>query len=229
MIPFLEGGHFECVGTPHQLFEFSRKLLQETVLPLKPLRISFDIDNTLVKHKHPNESDAEPIHHIVTLLKRLEACGHTIILYTARKMRTYAGNSGAVLADVGLSTFQSLKELGILFHEIYFRKSFAHVYTNDSAVNPIYNFTREFGFDDFRVRQRRKRSVWSGKQRQVGSCLLGEQFKLHKESTRSHLICLALDGSLRGSTSVIWVSFACSLAGTSGTMVPGGLSVSAIS
>jgi len=120
------------------------------VLPLKPLRISFDIDNTLVKHKHPNESDAEPIHHVVTLLKRLEACGHTIILYTARKMRTYAGNSGAVLADVGLSTFQSLKELGILFHEIYFGKSFAHVYIDDSAVNPIYNFTREFGFDDFR-------------------------------------------------------------------------------
>jgi len=85
---------------------------------------------------------------------------------------------------------------------------------------------RNFKVHCWRVRQRRKRSLWSGKQRQVGSCLLGEQFKLHKKCTRSHLISLALDGSLRGSTSVIWVSFAYCLAGTSGTMVPGALSVS---
>jgi len=118
------------------------------VLPLKSLRICFDIDNTLVKLKYSRGSDPEPIDRVVTLLRRLEACGHTIILYTARKMRTHAGNSGAALADIGLSTFQSLKELRIPFHEIYFGKPFAHVYIDDSAVNPIYNFTREFGFDD---------------------------------------------------------------------------------
>ena len=79
------------------------------------------------------------------------------------------------------------------------------------------------------VRKRGKRSLWSGKQRQLRSCLLDEQLKLQKESTRSHLISLALDGSLGGSTGVIWISFTCSVAGSSGTMVPGGLSVSAIS
>ena len=76
------------------------------------------------------------------------------------------------------------------------------------------------------VRRRRKRSLCSGKQRQLRSCFLHEQLKLLKESTRSHLISLALDGSLGGSTGVIWGSFPCSVVGT---MVPGGLSVSAIS
>jgi len=35
-----------------------------------------------------------------------------------------------------------------------------------------------------------------------------------KQLKESHLISLALDGSLGGSTGVIWVSFACSVAGT---------------
>jgi len=48
------------------------------------------------------------------------------------------------------------------------------------------------------VRRRRKRSLCSGTQRHLSSCFLHQQLKLQKESTISHLISLALDGSLGG-------------------------------
>lgn len=107
------------------------------MLTTKTLRICFDIDNTLVsKPKVPGDySSVEPIDKNVDLLRRLKSSGHVIILHTARKMSTHAGNAGKALADIGRTTFETLEKFEIPFDEIYFGKPSADFYIDDKAIN----------------------------------------------------------------------------------------------
>jgi hypothetical protein len=58
---------------------------------IKKLRFCFDLDNTLVTFpKIPNDyTTVEPIQNTINYLKYLKTFGHTIIIYTARRMKTH--------------------------------------------------------------------------------------------------------------------------------------------
>lgn len=138
---------FACVGTPWQLEEFLRMIRAKKV-KVKPRRFCFDLDNTLVKMPAvPGDySTCEPIWKNIKLVQQLKDAGHHIIIYTARRMKTHRGNVGAILADVGLITFEQLKKYEIPCDEIHFGKPYANVYIDDLAVHALIDTEKELGW-----------------------------------------------------------------------------------
>lgn len=134
---------FNCVGTPLQLQIYCNK----NKIYSEPLRICFDLDNTLVSYpKTPGDySSVEPINKNINFLKLLKELGHTIIIYTARRMKTHNGSVGAVISDIGKITFDALDKFDIPYDEIYFGKPYAHFYIDDLAVNPYISLDKSLG------------------------------------------------------------------------------------
>lgn len=97
------------------------------------MRICFDLDNTLCTGA-PYE-EAEPYRWVSKYLKELKEEGHTIIIYTARKMNTHNGNIGLVNKSIGLLTFKQLEEWDYVYDEIYFGKPAADIYIDDKGFH----------------------------------------------------------------------------------------------
>lgn len=97
------------------------------------MRICFDLDNTLCSGE--TYSDTQPYVWASELLRKLRNQGHTIIIYTARKMGTYNGNIGKVNKSIGLLTFNQLEEWDFEYDEIYFGKPAADIYIDDKSYN----------------------------------------------------------------------------------------------
>ena len=111
------------------------------------LRICFDLDNTLVTYPRvPGDySTVLPVDSTISVARWARAEGHTIIIYTARRMMTHANNVGRVTADIGRVTFDTLEKFNIPYDEIIFGKPIADVYIDDRAVNPFLNSLRALG------------------------------------------------------------------------------------
>ena len=134
---------FDCVGTPLQLRVYCEKETRKT-----KLRFCFDLDNTLVSFPQtPNDySSVLPSQKNIDYLKFLKSQGAYIIIYTARRMKTHKGNVGAIVADIGKITIQTLEKFEIPYDEIVFGKPHAHFYVDDLAVNAFSSLDKELGF-----------------------------------------------------------------------------------
>jgi capsule biosynthesis phosphatase len=120
------------------------------------LRFCFDLDNTLVtlpKIVGDYES-VEPIWKNINYLKFLKNIGHTIIIHTARRMKTHNGNVGAVISDIGPVTIETLKKYEIPYDELYFGKPYAHFYIDDLAVNANSNIENFIGIHNIQTKPR---------------------------------------------------------------------------
>ncbi|KAM3496782.1 hypothetical protein MY10362_009847 [Beauveria mimosiformis] len=131
---------FNVVGTPEQLTSFLARAKSGSLpsrIPRRKSRFCFDLDMTLVGAPViPGDySTCPPIEANIKLVQQLYHTGHHIIIQTARRMRTHHGNVGAVIADIGTTTFQQLAKYNIPFHDIHFGKPYADVYIDDLAVN----------------------------------------------------------------------------------------------
>ena len=125
----------KLIGNTNQLFH-------------KPLRICFDLETLVTLPVVPNDySTVKPIHKMVVLLKNLKKLGHTIIIYTARRMELHHHNIGKVIRDIGLITFQTLEKFSIEYDEILFGKPLADIYIDDKSLNPCINDISFFGID----------------------------------------------------------------------------------
>ena len=142
----IEINNFNCVGTPLQLKTYCNKFKKSS----EPLRICFDLDNTLVTHPViPNDYDSVlPIQRNIDYLKLLKYLGHIIIIYTARRFKTHNGNIGAITADIGKITFDTLDKFDIPYDEIFFGKPYAHYYIDDLAVNSNLPLDKALGIYD---------------------------------------------------------------------------------
>jgi capsule biosynthesis phosphatase len=111
------------------------------VVPMPKLRICFDLDNTLVTYPYSigDYTSVKPVSTMVTLARELHAMGHTIIIYTARRMETHKYNVGAVIKDIAKDTITTLETLEIPYDELLFGKPLADIYIDDRAVNPFRN------------------------------------------------------------------------------------------
>jgi capsule biosynthesis phosphatase len=138
--------NFHCVGTPLQLQIYCNNNKADS----KPLRICFDFDNTLVSYPTiPGDySSVKPITKNIKFLRLLKGLGHTIIIYTARRMRTHGGNVGKVVADISQVTLDTLNKFDIPYDEIYFGKPYANFYIDDLAVNPYISLNQSIGIYD---------------------------------------------------------------------------------
>lgn len=150
---------FHCVGTPLQVRVFCSNYENED-----KKRFCFDLDNTLVTFPRitGDYTSVEPIKKNIELCRYLKKKGHHIIIYTARRMRTHNGNIGAIMAELGKITLDTLKEFNIPYDEIYFGKPYAHHYIDDLAVNTVFNLERELGFYETKVDERDFNSIVTG-------------------------------------------------------------------
>lgn len=135
-----------CLGTPLHLRLFSRN--SDRFITNKPKRYCFDLDNTLVTYPkvHGDYSTVEPIKKNIKFVRNLKSKGHTIIIYTARRMKTHNGNTGKLLADIGRLTFETLDNFDIPYDEIYFGKPYADVYIDDLGLSVFNDLEKELGF-----------------------------------------------------------------------------------
>ena len=99
------------------------------------MRICFDIDGTICELKNyiGSYEKVQPLPGVVELMKKLKNEGHTIILYTARHMKTCRGNLGLVIAKQGKTLFDWLEKFEIPYDEIYFGKPYADIYIDDNC------------------------------------------------------------------------------------------------
>ncbi len=141
-----------CLGTPLHVRLFCNNFPIFNAINNKKMvesnRYCFDLDNTLVTFpKIKNDyTSVLPINKNINFLKYLKTLGHTIIIYTARRMRTNSGNLGNVLADIGKITFETLEKFNIPFDEIYFGKPYADFYIDDLSISSYDNLEKELGF-----------------------------------------------------------------------------------
>ena len=134
---------FHCVGTPLQLKIYCNKNKDH----INNLRVCFDLDNTLVTHPtiSGDYTSVLPIQRNIDFLKLLHTLGNAIIIYTARRMKTHKGNVGAIVADVGKITLDTLDKFDIPYDEIYFGKPYADFYIDDLAVNANSSLDKALG------------------------------------------------------------------------------------
>ena len=133
---------FHVLGTPQQIIEFAKSY------PTEKKRFVFDLDNTLVTFPTiaGDYTSVKPISKTINYLRNLKKEGHHIIIHTARRMRTHGGNVGAIIADIGEITMNTLKKFDIPYNELFFGKPYAHFYIDDSMINPKTKLNKELGF-----------------------------------------------------------------------------------
>jgi len=137
--------NFSCVGTPLQL-----KIYCESNTTKEPKRFCFDLDNTLVTYPRiPGDySTVDPISKNIEYLRFLKESGNYIIIYTARRMKTHKGNVGAIIADIGKITIETLSNFKIPYDELFFGKPHADFYIDDLGVNVFHPIDKVVGFID---------------------------------------------------------------------------------
>jgi capsule biosynthesis phosphatase len=148
---------FDVVGTPFQYKLFQNKFMQNKNLDyFKNYRICFDFDNTLVTYpKIPADyTSVEPISENIEFARFLKKLGCTIIVYTARRMKTHSGNVGKITADVGKITIDTLDNFAIPYDELYFGKPYAHAYIDDLVINAFDDYQQELGVNNFSIDER---------------------------------------------------------------------------
>lgn len=148
---------FDVVGTPFQYKLFQNKFMQNKNLDyFKNYRICFDFDNTLVTYpKIPADyTSVEPINENVEFVRFLKKLGCTIIIYTARRMKTHNGDVGKITADVGKITIDTLENFEIPYDELYFGKPYAHAYIDDLVINAFDDYQQELGVNNFSIDER---------------------------------------------------------------------------
>lgn len=151
---------FVCVGTPKQLQKFlvdlrngkldseSFKTKSAADILQKKRRFCFDLDGTLVSFPvvAKDYRTVLPIESNIALAQELHANGHTIIIQTARRMKTHGGNVAAVISDIGQLTMETLDKFNIPYDELIFGKPHADVYIDDNAIHAQMNTFKELGW-----------------------------------------------------------------------------------
>ena len=141
-----------CIGTPTQLrlfyHNYPKVNCENNIMKIKNQRICFDLDNTLVTFsKNMNDyTSVKPIEKNIKFLRYLKKFGNTIIIYTARRMRTHKGNIGLINADIGKITFDTLEKFNIPYDELYFGKPYADVYIDDLGLNCFDDMEKYLGY-----------------------------------------------------------------------------------
>jgi capsule biosynthesis phosphatase len=158
---------YHCLGSPLQIKLFCNNFnnichrINKNLLNYK--RYCFDLDNTLVTFPKisGDYTTVEPIQTNIDILKNLKKMGHTIIIYTARRMETYSGNVGKVIANVAKITFDTLEKFDIPYDEIYFGKPNADYYIDDLALSSFDNLEKALGYYNINVEPRDFNSIES--------------------------------------------------------------------
>ena len=102
---------------------------------MSKLIFAFDIDNTICENKFGDMTyaDVKPFPEAVETIRWLKSEGHTIILHTARHMKTCGGNQGKVLARQGKTLLDWLDRWEIPYDELWWSKPHADLIVDDAV------------------------------------------------------------------------------------------------
>lgn len=152
---------YNCLGTPFQL----KLYCNNNLLEADKKRICFDLDNTLVSSPaiKGDYSTVRPILKNIEYLRFLKKVGHTIIIYTARRMKTHNGNVGKVIQDIAKITINTLEKFDIPYDELIFGKPYADFYIDDLAVNSNLDLEKELGIYKTSIQERSFNELSSSK------------------------------------------------------------------
>lgn len=100
-----------------------------------------DLDGTLCPERQPNQTYADlPVYDAMRQKVRdYHAAGYTIIIQTARTMRTHQGNVGKIIANTAKMTIDWLDQHQIPYDELHFGKPWngrGGFYIDDNAIRP---------------------------------------------------------------------------------------------
>jgi len=100
------------------------------------MRICVDLDGVIAQLKQPGQTyaDVPVVDGARERLASLRAAGHTIIIFTARHMKTCGGNAALAVARIGTQTLNWLAQHDIPYDEIQFGKPWADIYIDDNAL-----------------------------------------------------------------------------------------------
>jgi capsule biosynthesis phosphatase len=144
--------NYICLGTPLHVRLFCNNFpiinANTSNKMIESKRYCFDLDNTLVTFPKitGDYSSVLPIYKNIKIVKYLKKLGHTIIIYTARRMKTHKGNIGKLNKDIGKITFETLDKFDIPYDEIYFGKPYADFYIDDLAISAYTDLEKGLGF-----------------------------------------------------------------------------------
>ena len=164
---------FDCLGTPKQVIDFSKKSKVEKK------RFCFDLDNTLVTYPtiRNDYNSVKPIIKNIKFLNFLHSQGHYIIIYTARRMRTHKGNVKKVRKEIEKLTLNQLKQFKIKYDEFILGKPYANFYIDDLSINPIENLNTKLGYYESK----------DSLTRNFNEVVIGEKFTIKKSSNLDKL------------------------------------------
>ncbi len=104
--------------------------------------IVFDLDDTICFTNHEyNDTESKygkalPNHKVIKRMRVLKEHGFHITILTARRMLTHNGNIEKIIADVGETTENWLKEHNVPYDELVFGKPYCtHYYVDDKAMD----------------------------------------------------------------------------------------------
>jgi capsule biosynthesis phosphatase len=135
--------NLNILGTPDQIKFFSENHKAEKKI------FCFDLDNTLVTYpKTTGDYDTVlPIYDNIKFLRLLHKNGHKIIIYSARRMRTFKSNLNLVKKNIEKLTISQLKKFKIPYHKLILGKPYAHFYIDDLSVNSYENLQYSLGYN----------------------------------------------------------------------------------
>lgn len=102
----------------------------------RKLRVCIDLDGTICEFKQKGETyaDVMPKSGAKEMIDELKDSGHTIIIHTARNMKTQGHNVGKVMQNVGKITLDWLEKHQINYDEIFFGKPNADITIDDRVI-----------------------------------------------------------------------------------------------
>lgn len=108
----------------------------------------FDLDSTIlsIPLQGKDYSTCQPITETINFIQYLYSAGNEIIIYTARGMLTYNGNTQIIENTYKIPIENILKKYMVPYHRLIFGKPYADFYIDDKAVSTFSNFGRETGF-----------------------------------------------------------------------------------
>lgn len=146
-----------CLGTPTQIKAFASNKINNIV----GKTFCFDLDNTLVTYPEikGDYSTVKPIKENIDLLNQLKN-NNKIIIYTARRMKTFNGNVSEVVKNIGDITKETLIKFGICYDELIFGKPYADYYIDDLAINSTQDVKSQLGIFENYIEPRKSNKIY---------------------------------------------------------------------
>jgi len=131
---------FKPFGSLEQIHEFWNKDIDSLRHENSPGTLVVDLDLTIAgKSATGKYKDCPPLTPIISKLKFAKKLGYKIVIFTARRMRTFSGDESFVIGDVGKETIDWLIQHDVPFDGLKFGKPWcgeAGLYIDDKAISP---------------------------------------------------------------------------------------------